>query len=88
LPQRRLLKRAAAPAAAQDNPSKSVDPHELTVKLKKPPLKLDDAQHQAALAEERTQQKTPKDFKPQVGTVAPKGIKIDVSRRFDVKCRS
>jgi hypothetical protein len=71
----------ATPAAAQDDPSKSVDPHELTVKSKKPPLKLDDAQREAirnALVEEHTQQKTPKDFKPQVGTVPPKDIKIDI----------
>jgi hypothetical protein len=71
----------AAPAAAQNNTSKSVDPHQLAVESKKPPLKLDDAQREAirnALLEEDTQQKTPKDFKPQVGALPPKGIKIDV----------
>lgn len=70
-----------APVTAQDNPANSVDPNELAVNLKKPPLKLDDAQREAirnALVEEHTQQKTPKDFKPQIGTVPPTGIKIDI----------
>jgi hypothetical protein len=70
----------AAPTAAQDN-TKRIDPHQLAVQSKKPPLKLDDAQREAirnALVEQHTQQKTPKDFKPQVGAVLPKGIKIDV----------
>ena len=70
----------ATPAAAQNNTSKSVDPHELAVQFKKPPLKLDDAQREAirnALVGQDTQQKTPKDFKPQVGAIPAKGIKID-----------
>jgi hypothetical protein len=71
----------ATPAAAQNDTSKSVDPHQLAVHSKKPPLKLDNAQRDAirnALVDQDTQQKTPKDFKPQVGAVPPKGVKIDV----------
>jgi hypothetical protein len=89
---RTLLGGAAAlvllvlPAAAQaDQPqnsqSKSVDPHQLAVQLKKPPLKLDDKKRAAiqnALVGQHTQQKTPKDFKPQVGAAAPKSLKVDV----------
>lgn len=71
----------ASPAAAQNNTSKSIDPHQLAVQFKRPPLKLDNAQRETirnALVEQDTQQKTPKDFKPQVGATPPKGIKIDV----------
>ncbi|HET9717340.1 MAG TPA: hypothetical protein VFP60_14265 [Pseudolabrys sp.] len=70
----------ATPAAAQNNSSNKVDPHQLAVQLTKPALELDDAQRNAirdALVAEHTQQKTPKDFKPQVGTAPPKGVKID-----------
>jgi hypothetical protein len=75
----------AAPAAAQDNQpktdaSKSVDPHQLAVNLKKPPLKLDDKQRatiQNVLVMHHTQQKTPKDFQPQAGATLPKGIRVD-----------
>ncbi len=73
----------AVPAAADNSPTnkaKSVDPHQLAVQLKKPPLKLDDTQRAAiqdALAGVHTQQKAPKDFKPQVGAAVPKGVKID-----------
>jgi hypothetical protein len=69
----------AIPATAQN--SKTIDPNRLTVEAKKPPLQLND-QHRAAiqnaLVAEHTQQKTPKDFKPEVGVAPGKGIKIDV----------
>jgi hypothetical protein len=69
----------AVPAAAQN--SNTIEPNKLTVEVKKPPLQLGD-QHrtaiQNALVAEHTQQKAPKDFKPQVGATPPKGIKIDV----------
>lgn len=66
----------AVPATAQN--AKTIDP--LTVEAKKPPLQLDDQQRTAiqnALVAEHTQQKAPKDYKPQVGETPPKGIKID-----------
>ena len=79
----------AAPAAAQNgqpknDPAKSVDPHQLAVNLKKPPLKLDDKQRAAiqnALVAVHTQQMTPKDFKPQAGAPLPKGMKVDTLPR-------
>jgi hypothetical protein len=73
-----VLTLLAVPAMAQN--SKTIDPNKLTVEAKKP-LQLDD-QHRAAiqnaLVAEHTQQKAPKDFKPEVGATPPKGIKIDV----------
>jgi hypothetical protein len=69
----------AVPATAQN--SNTIDPSKLTVEEKKPPLQLNDqdrAAIQNALVAEQTQQKAPKDFKPQVGATPPKGIKIDV----------
>lgn len=69
----------AVSATAQD--SKTIDPIKLTVEAKKPPLQLNDQHREAiqnALVAEHTQQKAPKDFKPQVGAPPPKGIKIDV----------
>jgi hypothetical protein len=69
----------AVPAMAQN--SNTMDPNQLTVEAKKPPLQLDD-QHRAAiqnaLVAEHTQQQAPKDFRPQVGGTPPKGMKIDV----------
>ena len=73
-----VLTLLAVPAMAQN--SKTIDPNKLTVEAKEP-LQLDD-QHRAAiqnaLVAEHTQQKAPKDFKPEVGATPPKGIKIDV----------
>lgn len=69
----------AVPATAQN--SATIDPSRLTAEAKKPPLQLNDQQRAAiqnALVAEHTQQKAPKDFKPQVGATPPKGIKIDV----------
>ena len=80
-----LLNAAAAlalltvPATAQN--SNTIDPSKLTVAAKKPPLQLNDqdrAAVQNALVAEHTQQKAPKDFKPQLGATPPKGTKIDV----------
>jgi len=68
----------AVTATAQN--SKTIDPIKLTVEAKKPPLQLNDQHREAiqnALVAEHTQQKAPKDFKPQVGATPPKGIKID-----------
>lgn len=69
----------AVPAAAQN--SETIAPSKLTVEAKKPPLQLNDQQRgaiQNALVAEHTQQKAPKDFKPQIGATPPKGMKIDV----------
>ena len=71
----------AVPAAAQNNDAKTIEPNQLTVEAKKPPLQLDEKQRAAiqnALVSAHTQQKAPKDFKPQVGAALPKPIKIDV----------
>lgn len=71
------------PATAQDNvrSDKTVQPNELTQQAKRPQLTLDDRQSAAireALVAEHTQQKTPKDFQPQVGAALPKTMKVDV----------
>ena len=71
------------PAAAQDNvrSDKTIQPNELTRQAKRPQLTLDDRQSAAireALVAEHTQQKTPKDFRPQVGATLPKTMKVDV----------
>ena len=71
----------AVPAAAQNDPSKTIDPVELSKQVKGPPAELNDQQRQAiqnALVAEHTQQKTPKDFQPQVGAELPKTMKVDV----------
>jgi hypothetical protein len=71
----------AVPAAAQNSASKTIQPNDLTVEAKKPPLQLSDEQKNAiqnALVAEHTQQKTPKDFQPQVGTALPISMKADV----------
>ena len=71
------------PAAAQDNvrSDKTVQPNELTQQAKRPQLTLDGKQSAAireGLVAEHTQQKTPKDFQPQVGAALPKTMKVDV----------
>jgi hypothetical protein len=71
----------AVPAAAQNDTSKTIDPIELSKQAKKPPLQLSEEQKSAienALVSEHTQQKTPKDFQPQVGAALPKIMKVDV----------
>ncbi len=71
----------AVPAAAQNNDSKTIDAIELSKQAKKPPLQLSDDQRSAiqnALVTEHTQQKTPKDFQPQVGMSLPMSMKVDV----------
>ena len=73
-----VLAALTASAAAQD---KTLDPNKLTVEAKRPPLQLNDKQRaviQSALASENTQQKTPKNFQPQVGAKVPLGMKVDV----------
>ena len=68
------------PASAEKNPSKSVDPHQLAVQLKSRRLTLDDKQKAVirdGLAAVHTQQKSPKDFKPQAGAKLPKPLKLD-----------
>lgn len=70
----------AVPAAAQTD-TKTIDPIELTKQAKRPPLQVSDEQRdaiQAALVAEHTQQKTPKDFQPQVGAELPNTMKVDV----------
>lgn len=68
------------PAAAQNDKSKTIDPVELSKRVKGPPAQLSDAQKNAiqnALVAVHTQQKAPKDFKPQVGQDLPKALKVD-----------
>lgn len=71
----------AVPAAAQNSESRTIQPNQLTVEAKKPPLQLSDEQKNAiqnALVAEHTEQKTPKDFQPQVGAELPHTMKVDV----------
>jgi hypothetical protein len=70
----------AVPAAAQNSQSKTIDPVELSKRVKGPSGQLSDEQKNAiqnALVAVHTQQKTPKDFQPQVGQVLPKPLKVD-----------
>jgi hypothetical protein len=60
---------------------KTLEPVELSMLAKKPPLKLDDQQKaaiQQALVEQHTEQKVPQDFHPAVGAALPKSMKLDV----------
>jgi len=74
----------AVPAAAENssnNNAKSVDPQQLGVHLEKPALKLDEQQRAAiqnGMVGQHTQQTTPDGFKPEVGAVLPKGVKVDI----------
>ena len=68
----------AAPAFARDN---AVQPNQLTVQAKRPPLQLSDQQRaaiQKAVAAENTQQKTPPNFQPKAGDTLPKTMTLDV----------
>lgn len=70
----------AFPAAAQNGNSRTIDPIALSKQAKKPPLQLSDERKSAilnALVAEDTQQKTPKDFKPQAGMELPHTMKVD-----------
>jgi hypothetical protein len=67
------------PAAAQDK--LTLNPNQITVTTKRPPLQLDDRQRaviQAALATENTEQKTPPKFEPKVGDTLPQTMTLDV----------
>ena len=69
----------AVPAAAQDKPT--LNPNQITVATKRPPLQLDDRQRaviQAALATENTEQKAPPKFEPKVGGTLPQTMALDV----------
>jgi hypothetical protein len=69
----------AVPAAAQDKPT--LNPNQITVATKRPPLQLDDRQRaviQAALATENTEQKAPPKFEPKVGDTLPQTMALDV----------
>jgi hypothetical protein len=71
----------AAPAAAQNDTSKTIDPVELSKQVKGPPAQLSDEQKNAiqnGLVTEHTQQKTPPNFQPQVGAELPHTMKVDV----------
>lgn len=69
---------------AQDKPAtqgKTLDPVELSKHASKPALKVDDRlrnEIQQALVEQHTQQKTPPDFKPQIGQPLSMHMKVDV----------
>jgi hypothetical protein len=70
----------ALPAAAQNDTSKTIDPVELGKTVKGPPAQISDEQKMAirnGLVAVHTQQKAPKDFKPQVGQALPKPLKVD-----------
>jgi hypothetical protein len=65
------------PALAQD---KTLDPNEITVDAKRPPLQLNDQQRTAiqnALETENTEQKSPPNFEPKVGETLPALLKVD-----------
>ena len=69
----------AVPAAAQDKAT--LNPNQITVAAKRPPLQLDERQRaviQAALATENTEQKTPPKFEAKVGDPIPKTMTLDV----------
>ena len=68
----------AVPAAAQDKPT--LNPNQITVATKRPPLQFDDrrAVIQAALAGENTEQKAPPKFEPKVGDTLPQTMALDV----------
>ena len=69
-----------APAVAQTN-KPTLNPNELTVQAKRPPLQLDDKQRATianALVTVNTEQKTPKNFEPKVGDAIPLTMKVDV----------
>ena len=73
----------AVPAAAQDKAQAkpTLNPNQITVAIKRPPLQLDDRQRaviQAALATENTEQKAPPKFEPKVGDTLPQTMALDV----------
>ena len=70
----------SAPAVAQQ-PGKTLDPNQITVQAKRPPLQLDEKQRATianALATENTEQKTPPKFEPKVGDAIPASMTVDV----------
>ncbi len=69
----------SAPAVAQTN--KTLDPNQITVQAKRPPLQFDAKQSdaiQAALDSQNTEQKTPPKFEPKVGDPIPPSMHVDV----------
>jgi hypothetical protein len=65
------------PALAQD---KTLDPNNITVDAKRPPLQLNDEQRSAiqdVLETENTEQKAPPNFEPKVGETLPSLLKVD-----------
>ena len=71
----------AAPAAAQNSDSKTIDPVELSKQVKSPSAQLSDQQRDAiqnGLVAEHTEQKTPPNFQPQVGAPLPTTMTVDV----------
>ena len=70
----------SAPAVAQQT-DKTLDPNQITVQAKRPPLKLDEKQRATianALATVNTEQKTPPNFEPKVGDTIPSTMSVDV----------
>lgn len=68
----------SAPALAQDKTT--LDPDQLTVAAKRPPLQLSDRQRAAiqdGLASENTEQKTPPKFEAKVGAPIPPTMTLD-----------
>jgi hypothetical protein len=69
----------AVPAAAQDTPT--LNPNQITLETKRPPLQLDDRQRtiiQDALTTENTEQKVPPKFEAKVGDTLPQTMALDV----------
>lgn len=69
----------SAPAVAQQT-DKTLDPNQITVQAKRPPLQLDAKQSdaiQSALVTVNTEQKTPKNFQPKVGDTIPSSLHIE-----------
>ena len=68
----------SAPAIAQSD--KTLDPNQITVQAKRPPLQLDAKQSdaiQTALVTVNTEQKTPKNFQPKVGDAIPTSLHVE-----------
>jgi len=73
-----LMLQSAAALAAEKT---TLEPNNLTIAAKRPPLPLSDQQRneiQAALATENTEQKTPPNFAAKVGDTMPRTMKLDV----------
>jgi len=77
----------SVPAVAQQT-DKTLDPNQITVQAKRPPLQLDDKQRATianALATVNTEQKTPRNYEPKVGDLIPPSMSVDAMPQDLVK---